>query len=76
METETHIEVGQVWRHKKKLSQYRVTAIKGTEVHLTALTKGSRSTWKYDRMLPWDYELLAEEELKRLLAKEVDGKPA
>jgi hypothetical protein len=51
--------LGTRWQHKKKNGIYRVTEIKdGDTVYLTAETRGSRSTWKYAPLLPWDYDKL------------------
>ena len=51
------IELGSVWKHKKKGSLYRVTQVQHDgQVYLEAQSKGSRSTWKYAALVPWDYE--------------------
>ena len=51
-----NFELGSAWKHKKKGTEYRLMDIKGDLVYLKALNKGSRSTWKYAGLLPYDYE--------------------
>lgn len=50
--------LGTVWHHKKKGGIYRVTELapKRGDVYLRAETKGCRSTWKAECLLPFDYE--------------------
>lgn len=52
-----------LWKHKKKGGLYRVTDkrvhLGGDEVYLSAVTKGRRSTWKAECLLPFDYDLVA-----------------
>ena len=50
--------LGTVWRHKKKGGIYHVTELapKRGDVYLRAETKGCRSTWKAECLLPFDYE--------------------
>lgn len=47
-----------MWRHKIKGGVYRITVIdpKRGDVYLHAQTKGYRSTWKAECLLPSDYE--------------------
>lgn len=50
--------LGTVWRHRKKGGIYHVTELapKRGDVYLRAETKGCRSTWKAECLLPFDYE--------------------
>ncbi len=63
--------LGTVWRHKKKGGIYRVTQVaeKRGNVYLLAETKGCRSTWKAECLLPFDYEQVSN------AAGERPGKP-
>jgi hypothetical protein len=50
--------LGTVWRHRKKGGIYHVTELapERGNVYLRAETKGCRSTWKAECLLPYDYE--------------------
>lgn len=52
--------IGTYWRHKKKKSVYCIDKIREgrNEVYLRAISAGSKSTWKYLPLLPFDYDLV------------------
>lgn len=58
------VKIGQVWRRKKCGGRYRIADVRYKnflrDVRLVPLDKGGRSSWKYDRNVPIDMELVAE----------------